>query len=354
MNTWFDKAALPRRQRAERRPAPELAAYHTSGSGLKLDVVKDISATGVYLLTEERWLPGELVSLTLQRKGPPEKSPDRRITLKMMAVRWGEDGVALSFVLPKDLDVRLWESPLKAEVDQTEPEDILREFRLAEALAFLSRICPSGDEEVRRLLREGLSNYRVASAVEIAIKAQQMLAKRPNADRLVANPRIVARILEDGSWADNESTQKLWAGLLATSCTLDGKDESNMGFVDLLSQLATMHINIFTTACAKATKVMSSLGRVSSRPLVCTADEIMRITGSRDLIRIERDLEHLSDLGLLEKKVKSKFFTPIDDAKITPTSLGLQLYARCSGYRGEAQDFYQVDSPAETILSNEQ
>jgi len=30
---------------------------------------------------------------------------------------------------------RLWESPLKSAAEQTEPEDILREFRMASALA---------------------------------------------------------------------------------------------------------------------------------------------------------------------------------------------------------------------------
>lgn len=352
-NSRIENASDGSGQRAERRPAPELAAVHASGSGMKLDRVKDISATGVYLLTSERWNPGEVVSLTLQRQGPPEKSPDRRITLKTMAVRWGEDGVALSFVLPKGLDVRLWESPLKSHLDQTEPEDILREFRLAKVLAFLCKISPGANEDVRQLLREGLSNYRVESVVEIVNKAEAMLAARPDRDRIFAHPRLVVRILEAGSWADQLTTQQLWAGLLASSCTADGKDESNLAFVDLLSQLAAMHILIFTAACSRATKVQSSLGRVSSKNIACTTEEIMQLTGWRDLIRIERDIEHLYDLGLLQKRVKSSFFVSSDDAKISPSSLGLQMFARCSGYRGEAQNFYEADSPAEIILANE-
>jgi hypothetical protein len=353
-NSWTDSASSSAGQRAERRPAPDLAAFHPSGSGMKQERVKDISATGVYLVTSERWLPGEVISLTLQRKGPPEKSPDRRITLKTMAVRWGEDGVALSFVLPRGLDVRLWESPLKNNADTTEPEDILREFRLAKVLAFLSRISPAAGEEVRQLLREGLSNYRVESVCEIVCKAESMLSSNPNGDRLLANPRLVVRILEAGSWAaDQVATQQLWAGLLASSCTPDGKDESNLAFVDLLSQLAAMHILIFTAACSRATKAQSSLGRIASKNIGCTTQEIMQLTGWRDLIRIERDIEHLYDLGLLQKRVKSAFFVSNDDARISPSSLGLQMFARCSGYRGDAHSFYEADSPAETILANE-
>ncbi|HLY40886.1 MAG TPA: hypothetical protein VKR52_06705 [Terracidiphilus sp.] len=350
LDTWSDRSSLPRRERAERRPVPDLSAYHWSGAGLKQEGVKNISSTGLYLVTQERWLPGEAVSLTLQRKGPPETIADRRITLKTVAVRWGEDGVALSFILPRDLEVRLWDSPLKSSAEHTEPEDILREFRMAEAIAFLNHICPPLVEEARVLLREGLSNYRVASSVEIAFKAQEMLAASPDLERLRIHPKALLRILEDGSWAEAEWIQELWAGLLATSCTLDGKDESGLMYSGLLSQLTPIHLRIFVAACTRAKKVFSGLNRFASRPVSCSTEEIMKITGSRDMLRIERDLEHLTDLGLLEKRDKSAFYLSIDSENITPTPLGLQLYARCHGHRDSAQDF---GSQPESVLTNE-
>jgi hypothetical protein len=353
MNSWSDKSSLPPRKRAERRPVPELAAYHWSGAGLRQEGVKDISSTGVYLLTKERWLPGEMISVTLQRKGPPEQISDRRITLKTTAVRWGEDGVALSFVLPNDLDVRLWDSPLKLTSEHTEPEDILREFRVAEALAFLNRICPSAVEEVRHLLREGLSNYRVAAAVEIALRAEEGFVALPESENLRIAPRLLVRVLEDGSWAEADWIQQLWAGLLMSSCTVEGRDESNLAFVDLLSQLTHIHVRIFVAACTRTTKFVSGVGRISSRPFACTTEEIMKITGSRDLIRIERDLAHLADLGLLEERVKSRFFMAVDEASITPTPMGLQLYARCRGHRGPSQDFYRGESVGIPVFSKE-
>lgn len=353
MNSWSEKSSLPHRKRAERRPVPELTAYHWSGAGLKQEGVKDISSTGLYVITQERWLPGESVSVTLQRKGPPEQISDRRITLRTTAVRWGEDGVALSFILPSDLDVRLWDSPLKLSSDHTEPEDILREFRVAEAISFLGRICPSAALEVRQLLREGLSNYRVAAAVEIALKGEENLVSVPDGDKLQAHPRLLVRLLEDGSWAEVDWIQQLWAGLLASSCTVEGNDESNLPFIDLLSQLTHIHVRLFVAACTRTTKVIAGPGRISSRPFACTTEEIMRITGSRDMIRIERDLAHLTDLGLLEERVKSRFFVAVNEACITPTPLGLQLYARCRGHRGVAQDFYNRETMSVPVHANE-
>lgn len=354
MDSWSDRSTLPHRERAERRPVPELSAYHWSGAGLKQEGVKNISSSGLYLVTQERWLPGESVSLTLQRKGPPETIADRRITLKTVAVRWGEDGVALSFVLPRDLEVRLWDSPLRCASEHTEPEDILREFRMAEAIAFLNHVCPSLTDEVRTLLREGLSNYRVASSVEISFKAQEMLSGSPGADKLRIHPKALLRILEDGSWAEAEWIQDLWAGLLSTSCTPDGKDESGLMYSGILSQLTPVHLRIFVAACTRAKKVVSGLGRLASRPLSCSTEEIMKITGSRDLLRIERDLEHLTDLGLLEKREKSAFYLAIDSETITPSPLGLQLYARCHGHRGTAQEFDSGSQLTDdTVLTNE-
>lgn len=167
------------RRRGERRNSPELAAYLWIGTLPKPASVRDISSTGVYLLTRERWAPGDLVSMTLQRRGPLEGSFDRRVAVQARAVRWGDDGIGMSFVLPTGVDLRLWESPLKSAAEQTEPEDILHEFRLASALAFLERISPSASDEAGRLLREGLSNFRVASALEILLNAERMLSFPP-------------------------------------------------------------------------------------------------------------------------------------------------------------------------------
>ncbi len=338
------KHSPPDRRRGERRSTPELAAYLWSGTLPKQAGIRDISSTGLYILTRERWAPGDTISMTLQRKGPLEASFDRRVAVQARAVRWGDDGIGLSFVLPMGMDLRLWQSPLKSTSEQSEPEDILREFRLAGALAFLNRISPAAATEASRLLREGLSNFRVASALEIALNAERMLSFAPNADRLRAPASIVLRILEDGSWADAESTQHMWAGLLNTSCTMSGRDESNLAFVNLLSQLTSSHVRILSVACTKATKFMAGLEKVSSRPVTLSAKQMSEITGSRDLIRIQRDLEYLSDLGLVTTRTQTSSFTPVEGTEIAPTSLGLQLFARCSGHRGAAQDFYGISA----------
>jgi hypothetical protein len=317
-----------------------LTAYHWDGSTPRQNRVKDISSSGAFLLTDQRWNPGEIVSLTLQRRGPLARTPEHRFSLQARAVRRDKQGVGVSFVMPTGADLRLWQSPLKTAEEQTEPEDILREFRTAAAIAFLRRICPGAAKEVRQLLRERLSNYRLECAVEIALHAEEMLVFEPGARKMRAHPSLVMRVIEDGSWAENDRIQQFWAGLLATSCTKDKDDVANQVFIELMSQLTPVQIRILGAACTTATTSLSEHGTVVAHPLVYSADEITQITGLPDLVKIARDLDHLAELGLVVQREKQSFFSVLDEADITPTGLGLNLYARCNAHRGSLQDFY--------------
>jgi hypothetical protein len=330
------------RRRAERRTSPNLIAYHWSGSEPRLEEVRDISSTGVYLLTRECWLPGDMISLTLQRNGPPEGNIERRVAVQARAVRRDQYGVGMSFVFPAGVDLRLWDSHMMADSSQCEPEDVLREFRLAQALAFVQRLSPSVATELRLLMREGLSNYRVTSAIEIALRAEQILALHPGAETMHAPANLVLRILEDGSWVDSDAMQQMWAGLLATSCSVDGNDDSNAVFVDLFGQLTAPHVRLLTLVCERGAKYVSGFDRVSARAVTFSANELTQITGSRDLIRTHRDLEFLADLGLLTVTVRAVSFAPVQGTDVAASSLGLQCYARCCGHRGPVRSFYNL------------
>jgi hypothetical protein len=337
----FDGQSTGHGRRAERRTSPSLAAYHWKGLLPRVSSVRDISSTGAFLLTQERWEPGEIVSLTLQRSGPPER--EHSFPVQAKAVRWDDQGVAVSFLLPPSADLRLWQSPLKSADQQNEPEDILREFRVAQTISFLSRISPDTRVPASRLLHEELSNYRLENAIEIALKAEKMLGAAVEGDHLRAMPDIVMRIIEAGSWSsDDKWMLQFWAGLLAGSCTPTGDDQSSVAFIDMLCQLKALHMRILASASAKSTKISGGLGSMYSRPLKWNAADLMKYSGSSDLIKLDRELNYMADLGLIAPREKSAFFQQMTDTTIAPTNLGLQLYARCNGHRGTAQNFYGV------------
>jgi hypothetical protein len=348
LKSWFEKAfpqQTAQQSRAERRPVPGLEAIHWTGSSPGLDIVRNISSTGMYLVTRERWPQGEVNPVRLVYPDLTDDSPDRQVTLQTKAVRWGEDGMGLTFILPECMDLWLWKSD-----GLIEPEDILSEFRTARSLSFLRRICPSATQELKLLFREGLSNIRVANAIGITHRAEAMLAAERDFDRLRAPQNVVMRVVQEGSWADDGITQQLWAGILATACTLMGDDESNLPYIDLLAELAAIDGRLFTTACTKSQKVFANSGAVSAQPVICTPQELIDIAGAHDLMKIDRNIFQLANLGLLEPRVKSKYFNFEQDANLTPTALGLELFARCQGHRGAPHDYYaaQDASPAPT------
>jgi len=340
-------------RRAERRNAPSLAAYHWKGASPRLNSVRDISSSGAFLLTPERWEPGEVVSLTFQRSGPPER--ENSFSVQARTVRWDDQGVAVSFLLPAGADLRLWQSPLKSAAEQNEPEDILREFRVAQTISFLSRISPDIRVAVGRLLHEELSNYRLENAIEIATKAEKMLGAAVEADHLRAKPHVVMRIIDAGSWSsDDKWVLQFWAGLLAASCSTEGGDESSLAYVDLLNQLRVLHMRILSAACTKSTKITSGPAGISSRPVKWNAADLMKFSGSHDLNKLDRELNYMADIGVIAPREKSAFFQQMTETVIAPTSLGLQLYARCNGHRGTAQNFYGVALTMAGALALEQ
>lgn len=91
------------RRKAYRRFVPGMVAHYYTGGAPKPHDVADISMTGIYLLTDDRWMPETMIQMTLQKpcaKGERKQS----ITVLAKIVRRGSDGVAAQFVTPETLD----------------------------------------------------------------------------------------------------------------------------------------------------------------------------------------------------------------------------------------------------------
>ena len=104
--TWVERWWSPDPRKAPREEAPGLAAYYWTGGPPQAHKIKDISSTGLYVVTEERWYPGTLVLMTLHNTSIGERIAERTICVHSRAIRWGNDGVGLQFVLPKTQDLR--------------------------------------------------------------------------------------------------------------------------------------------------------------------------------------------------------------------------------------------------------
>ena len=86
-------------RRARRFATPGLVAYYWTGGAPYSYHVGDISATGLFLLTKERWAPGTLIQMTLQKQDGRTNSHESSICVLSEVVRWSENGAGFNFVL---------------------------------------------------------------------------------------------------------------------------------------------------------------------------------------------------------------------------------------------------------------
>jgi len=324
---------LPERRTIIRLLVQGLIAWTGDGDERKQFEVRDVSPNGLYLRTKTRWRPGTVVSLVLQRKGSTEEQCEARVQVDLKAVRSDQDGVGFEWLWPEGVEFDAWKRVHTKRSDETDADYFLRELRLTRALGFLRRVCPAAMEEMKLALQKRLSNKRVASAVDITLKAQESLGRLVPRTKVQAHPDMVRRILENGSWSEDPWIREWWAGLLVSSCSTGTPDSSNSVFIDLLAKLTPVHLRVLGFVCRKANERIDAGEPAAKLELYCTSEELIEAVGSHSLARIQQTMGQLSSLGLLADSNKPSYVAVTDKVKTrtTPTALALTMYARCNG-----------------------
>lgn len=105
--SWLERflSSEPADKRGALREAiPGLNAFFFTGGVPVPHGIRDISETGLYVFTQERWYPGTVIRITLTDQRRP--AAERSFTVNGMVMRWGNDGVGLHFVFQNKKDLR--------------------------------------------------------------------------------------------------------------------------------------------------------------------------------------------------------------------------------------------------------
>ncbi|MFZ0302666.1 MAG: PilZ domain-containing protein [Terracidiphilus sp.] len=337
------KLGYPDQPRAERLPAATLAAHCDTELNHVDAGVKDISSTGLYLVTQKRFMTGEVVHLTLHAQGSGEDHSELEIAVEAKVARQGQDGIGLSFVLPAGLDTHLWSVLVRNTVFLTQASEIAQMFRTLRTILFLCRLSHSGAEEAILLLGGHLDTARTECVFEIALGAEKLLSTERDADRMRADPKLVAHILREGSWAHSVQQKQLWIGLFANSCKPEGWDDSNMIFADMLVNITPAQATIFIEGCNRALESMRETDTTPPHRVVLSPHDMSELTKMYDLTRVATDVAYLYNLGVIDRLFDFTSYVETENFDITPSSVGIDLFLRCS--RGLAYEILDHEPP---------
>jgi len=100
---WLNANSSTNKRRAPRVPEPSLLVYYWDGSVPEGRRIRDISISGAYIVTPERWYVGTIVRLILQGyKTTPQPEggivPSRSTSIPARVKRHGADGIGVEFL----------------------------------------------------------------------------------------------------------------------------------------------------------------------------------------------------------------------------------------------------------------
>lgn len=209
------------------------------------------------------------------------------------------------------------------------------------AMGFLRLICRPAAEEFGYLLQDHVKVWRATNAAQLVKKAEAKYKALGYPPSFKASPRLVSTILEKGSWTDDDNLQDMWSGLLTSSCSEDGKEDSNLIFTNLLSQLTSLEAVMLNYMCIETKKKYSNNGSmlVETKHLA-SREEICEAFKEEDISRICRESEHLNSLGLTYYIIGDKSRAESYFANVGATRLGFHLFVRCQGSTLDPDEYF--------------
>lgn len=129
-------------------------------------------------------------------------------------------------------------------------------------------------------------------------------------------------------------------GLLSSSCTESGDDDSNLLFVNLLSELTKLQARLLNYICENAPKSALPNGLIDSEDMTIAFKTLQDITGETNIHRLDLEIDHLREVGLIYGG-----FDPYGtaDPVAQPSAIALNMYVRCHGSRESPIDFFCIE-----------
>lgn len=193
---------------------------------------------------------------------------------------------------------------------------------------FLDITCRPLLEELGLWARDNLRVWRFKNLYDVLSKAKEKVTYK-DGQIVMVNPRLGYAIAENASLVEDDEIQNMWAGLFAASISSDGKDDSNLIFINLLKQLTSVQAHMLRYAFDNCRKVKYENGLITGCKFTITLEEAYVLFQINDLDRLDRELDSLNSLGLIDGglSLEDKDL----EVDLSLSSLGIYLISRCQG-----------------------
>lgn len=98
MKNWLSSIFRYDPRRGSRKQEPPVEAFFWNGGKPAAHAVQNISPNGFYMVTDERWLEGTFIVMTLQRTLNYSNGNHHSLVVLSKVVHIGDDGVGFQFV----------------------------------------------------------------------------------------------------------------------------------------------------------------------------------------------------------------------------------------------------------------
>lgn len=213
--------------------------------------------------------------------------------------------------------------------------------------SFLKAVFKPGLEELGYLLKDEVRQWRLNNILRVLEKAKGKMYFDGQELNLTANARVGLSIIECCSEVDNEELQEMWAGLFVSSCTPDGRDDSNMNFVDLMRRMSSVEAKIIDYACSNCYKYIYPNKLIVAESLTVPFETLVKIAGTADIYRLDSELDHMRSIELLTQGDAidggGGGFDVSDgplEANITPSALALNMYFKIHSHGISPEEYW--------------
>ena len=157
--------------------------------------------------------------------------------------------------------------------------EVITTAAMKSAQAIFERVCYPAAKEFGLLLKDRIHHWRQANIVAMSQRLEKKMAENNVPVAAHAHPRIAKTIIEESSWTDDSAVQDMWAGLLTSSCTETGDDDSNLIFTNLLGGMTRLQAAVIKYACENANKFASPSGLIHAQEMMVPLQMLIEITG---------------------------------------------------------------------------